>query len=483
MKRVITCILTFALLLSVCLFAVSAQGTGSLTMTSAEGKQGDTITVDVNLASNPGLITMKFAIGYPDDLELTAVQNSGLLNGWTTPAPTVQSPYTIRWADSLSTTNNTATGKILTLTFKIKDDATPGEQTISLTFNESRDAVGARNTFENASATVTVKCKSHIFGNYSSLNDTQHVRTCTACGFEEKSNHGFGAWAPSGSNHTRTCTDCNHPQTGDHRWNSGVVTTPANCKDPGTKTFTCLDCGAEDPRPIDVTEDHVWGNWVKLDDTNHKRTCSVCEKPETAAHRWNNGVVTTPANCKDPGTKTFTCLDCGAEDPRPIDVTEDHVWGNWENLDETNHKRICSVCEKPETAAHAKGNKLTAGETTHWYLCACGIKMEETDHAYDETKWASDDDNHWHTCACGAKSEAVAHSWDEGKVTTAATTKKEGVKTFTCKDCADVKTEKLPKLETPSTGDNTMILPFVLLMILSAAGVAVTVIGKKRAAR
>ena len=39
------------------------------------------------------------------------------------------------------------------------------------------------------------------------------------------------------------------------------------------------------------------------------------------------------------------------------------------------------------------------------------------------------------------------HSWDEGKVTKQATTAEEGVKTYTCTICNEVKTESIPKLD------------------------------------
>ena len=78
--------------------------------------------------------------------------------------------------------------------------------------------------------------------------------------------------------------------------------------------------------------------------------------------------------------------------------------------------------------------------------------------------------------------DKLPHDFDEGVVTKEPTTKAEGEKTYTCKDCGATKTEAIAKLETPKTDDNSMILAFVLLMVLSAAGVAVTVIGKKRVA-
>ena len=55
MKRVFVCLLTALLLLGTCLFAVSAAGTGSLSATSASGYRGDTVTVAVNMNSNPDL--------------------------------------------------------------------------------------------------------------------------------------------------------------------------------------------------------------------------------------------------------------------------------------------------------------------------------------------------------------------------------------------------------------------------------------------
>lgn len=43
--------------------------------------------------------------------------------------------------------------------------------------------------------------------------------------------------------------------------------------------------------------------------------------------------------------------------------------------------------------------------------------------------------------------KATGHSWDSGKVTEAATCKKEGTKTYTCKNCGETKTESIPKTE------------------------------------
>ena len=65
-----------------------------------------------------------------------------------------------------------------------------------------------------------------------------------------------------------------------------------------------------------------------MNDTTHKRSCSVCGKnEETASHTWNAGVETTKPGCGSEGVKTFTCTDnCGATKTEPIPATGNHTW-------------------------------------------------------------------------------------------------------------------------------------------------------------
>ena len=55
---------------------------------------------------------------------------------------------------------------------------------------------------------------------------------------------------------------------------------------------------------------HSWSNWTKVDNTNHKRTCTDPSHVETKAHSWDNGVVTTQATTTSEGVKTYTCSVC-----------------------------------------------------------------------------------------------------------------------------------------------------------------------------
>ena len=118
---------------------------------------GKTIELTVSIENNPGIISLRSLISYDTSvLELKSVTNLGLLNGYTTPSSTISSPYTVRWADSLATTNNETNGAIMKLVFDVKEDAEPGEYNIGIALKEARNADGQSVVFASATSTVTV---------------------------------------------------------------------------------------------------------------------------------------------------------------------------------------------------------------------------------------------------------------------------------------------------------------------------------------
>lgn len=423
MKKIIISLMLAVLLLSTCLFSVSAAGNGSLSATSASGYRGDTVTVNVNLGSNPGLITMKFQVSYSSNLTLLSVSNSGLLGGWTTPSPTISSPYTLRWADSLATENNTATGKLVTLTFKINDNAAIGTETVSINFNESRDAAGSKNTFNSTSATITVKCR-HDYGSWTKVDDNQHGKTCDLCGDVQKENHGwdagiqtkkpsckeegektyscsacngtktetldrtddhnYGDWVKvDGNDHSHTCSICQGTETVAHTWDNGTETKKATCKETGIMTYTCTGkgCGATYTEDIPLSTKHTFGNLSAVDDVQHKDTCSVCKQEIKENHNYNSGVVTKKPTCKEDGEKTYTCKDCNHKKMETLDKTEDHKYGAWQKADANNHKRSCSVCQKEESVAHTYKTSWSKDKSGHWHECSgCKDKIDFVEH-------------------------------------------------------------------------------------------------------
>ena len=226
---------------------------------------------------------------------------------------------------------------------------------------------------------------------------------------------------------------------------------------------------------LEVVCAHSFGAWTKVDADKHERTCTKCGKPETAAHKWDNGVETTPATCQAPGEMTYTCDDCGATKTSPIDQ-KDHEYGEWTKIDDATHGRTCKYCPDTQTEAHAFSDTLTVGADTHYNECACGAKANEAPHAFDAA-WTADENKHWHACACGAKSGEAKHTWDEGVVTKEPEGKNKGEKTYTCTECQKT---KVVKFGNPATADNALLVPAILLVALSGMGITAVVWYRKK---
>ncbi len=424
------------------------------------------------------------------------------------------------------------------------------------------------------------------FGDSVQIPDTteQAIKyTCMACG-ETKielyhETHSYGNWKKLDDEiHERVCS-CGKKETASHAWDEGETTVPPTHTSEGEKVYTCLDCGATKTVEIPITEAHEYGDWVNVDENNHKRTCP-CGKEETASHAWDKGETTVPPTHTSEGEKVYTCLDCGTTKTEEIPKTEAHEYGDWVNVDENNHKRTCP-CGKEETASHAWDKGETTVPPTHTtegekiYTCTgCGATKKEAlapsahvlgawskvdvnfhkrsctiegcdlveyahhawaiktsddmyivgegsgvggslswddlfsgadvgqgiyectdcgqvyerdpdqlpDHIYSESWTPADDTNHQKTCPCGdviteghgfgdwtkvdgnshkkfcsacGHTVTAAHAWNEGVITIPSTHTTLGVKTYTCTDCGATKTEDVAKTPAHEHGDWT----------------------------
>ena len=65
-KRIIALLLSLILLLLLNLTAF-AEGTPQITLSDVSGNPGDSVTVDIKIDNNPGIMTMAFSIKYDSD--------------------------------------------------------------------------------------------------------------------------------------------------------------------------------------------------------------------------------------------------------------------------------------------------------------------------------------------------------------------------------------------------------------------------------
>ena len=235
------------------------------------------------------------------------------------------------------------------------------------------------------------------------------------------------------------------------------------------------------------------------------KSCSICGAKgtatfaagELAAHTYDKEVVAekyeaTPATCTQKGTYYKSCV-CGAKG------TETFVGGEL-----AAHEYTKEVEDEAYFAAEAT---CTSGKT-YYKLCAACDAVSTTEtfevgepiaHTFEkevvDAKFLATEATckakatYYKSCVCGAKGtetfeagELAEHKFGEGKITTEPTAEKAGVKTYTCEVCGETKTEEVPYVETPATGDTAILLPMILLAVMSICGMAVVVVMKKRAA-
>ncbi len=151
------------------------------------------------------------------------------------------------------------------------------------------------------------------------------------------------------------------------------------------------------------------------------------EVPAILALKWNSGTGTldeVAAAAKDTGNIRF-CYGIGAD--QYGSAAGKRLVSNIAAVEVT-------YCQHTNLEPSVKENENSATCTK--------------DGSYDEVVYCSD---------CGEEVsretktiKAPGHSWDDGVITTKPTTRKEGVKTFTCTECGATKTKAVPKLDKPT---------------------------------
>ena len=420
MKKVVSALLIMLMLCNLLPFSAVAAGNGSISMGSASGAQGDSVTLNVNLTNNPGLVTMTIKVSYDTSvLQLTKVSDPQLLVGAQL-NPRYNSPYTISWVDGTTTVNNTKTGEIAAFTFKILDTAKVGDSTVTLQFVDSYDTNYQENSFSASSGKVSVTCKSHHFGSYTKVNDNQHSRTCSACG---------------------------HVETTNHSWNGGTVTKQATCKESGTKEYTCTACGAKKTETVAKTNSHSWGGYTVTKQPTctaagvQTRTCSVCGKTESqtvnaTGHKFGAWAQSKAPTCTEKGEEKRSCSACGHAETRAIDALG-HSFSHPTVTKEPTCTETgvetgkCSRCGQTTTnTLKAKGHKFGAWADTKAATCTEGGTQERKCSVCDATESRS--------------TKALGHDFENPTIVKEATISSTGLKEGKCKRCGETTSEVIP---------------------------------------
>ena len=213
--------------------------------------------------------------------------------------------------------------------------------------------------------------------------------------------------------------------------------------------------------------------------------CSVCGYEITPAlgHVHKNNLTKVPAetaDCEKDGNIEYYTCSCGkwfSDATASVEITDkDSV------VIKGGHKYGELVQEEP--AVHTATEKKD-GMKAHYFCDECDTyftadKVATTKealvianaHSYG-TEWKSDKDNHWNECACGDKANTAAHKDEnsDGKC---------DVCQYNIGTPGGSTGDDKPS-DNPQTGDNSNMILWISLLMISALGVvATTILGKKK---
>ena len=282
---------------------------------------------------------------------------------------------------------------------------------------------------------------------------------CTAT-TEQRSIAALGHnWKDNGDE-TAICTRNGCKATHTHELDSGTTTVKPTCTATGEKEYccTCTNC------PYKKTESLKATGHKNKETRNYKKPtcqaegytgdiyCKDCgilissgKVTKKYDHDWDRGTVTKEATCKEEGSATYTCENCGETETVSIKKTA-HNYKIMEQKDATCTENgylisACQTCndkKKEEIAAkgHSKGirNKKTAtckaeGYTGDTYCRICKTLLEE-----------------------GKILPKLEHQWNDGTVTKRATYETAGELTYRCRKCAAKRIISIEKLAYPKAG-------------------------------
>ena len=303
--------------------------------------RGDTVSVTVELKSNLGIVLAEHKLAFDTDIfDYVTAESNNLMYLEEMPEE-AQSPDWIapkvkdgalQLTDGYSfyTMNSTKTGKLYTITFKVKDDAAIGKTTL---------------TYDGE------------FSHYTGIQ-------------------GFDTYGTS-------CSPLEIQVLCSHESVSENVIKEATCTEEGQKQIICDICHEVVDTQTIAKKAHQPGEWevekeaTCTEDGTKVQKCTVCQtvvNTETIpalGHTHETEEITKEATCTEAGEKKYTCTRCGEVVTEEIPALGHN--GEWVTVKEATEtekglmRNICKVCnsvlEEKEIPVIQKETETTVKET------------------------------------------------------------------------------------------------------------------------
>ncbi len=160
-NRPVSLFLAFLIVIATGMPIAVAVSQPTIIVGSVEGNPGDTISVQITVENNPGIIALRIFVEYDAKvLQLTDVQDGTVFStGKSTFNNHLEAiPFTMLWEDGASKVNYTSNGTLVTLTFTVLESAKGGNSSVTVTYDSSStfnvDLVEVPFTIQNGSVSV-----------------------------------------------------------------------------------------------------------------------------------------------------------------------------------------------------------------------------------------------------------------------------------------------------------------------------------------
>ena len=451
MKRVLSILVSIAMILGLVLVPASATSTVptvTVQSLSEEAKPGDTVTLEVTIANNPGFTNFEWNIVYDDSkLELKSINTTEAISvpGYGTfNVPYISKENVTYIVEALVDTNRIICGgsdpfsenkTLFTLTFNVNAEAAAGDAEVKITSDKFENVATEEAIFATYVAGGVKVADIHTYGDLIPAKAEVHTQTkleaavaahyfCDHCDTyftaekkattlealtSEKPAHAYGEWQKSDEKHWKECSCGLKAEEADHAFDNDADATCDTCGY-NRVVHTCGDATLM-PGQAATCENAGWKDYYKCS-CNKLYADEACKSEITNLVAWQNGEgkiaaghtygelkaaqaeVHTQTELKAAVAAHYFCDDCDTY------FTEGKVATTLEAL----------TGEKP---AHSYGEWQKSDEK-HWKECSCGLKAEEVDHAFD-----NDADE---TCDCGYVREITGGSTTGGSTTGGSTT-------------------------------------------------------------
>lgn len=467
MKRKTAMILSLIMVFSLIFgnMSVMAEETnkGHVRVNSVSGAPGETVDVEVMLDKNPGIVALYLAIGY--DADVLTLNKGGVKPADTFPVSDYMAgdlnanPVVVSWLLAMAAENDISTGKLVTLSFTISEDAQPGQSydiTVGQYANNAPFDIDYNDVefeYQTGKVNVTVPAHDHVFDGRTEIIQEA---TCTKEGKVKVycSVEGCDAYQEK-----------TVPAAG-HKAGKWEIVKEAACTEEGLKVQKCTVCGVKIKEEVINAKGHVWGEWVTEKEPeigvegSKNRTCTVCGTVErqmipAIIHEDKDHVfdgkstIVKEATCTEDGILRTECsfAGCSAYQDTVIPA-KGHTAGEWvvekeATCTESGLKRkYCTVCHEKiaEEILSAKGHD--GGE---WEI------VDEADCIHEGKK-----EQYCTVCheKCGEEVlPAKGHMFGEWTVVKEPTFHEDGLKERICEVCGDKLEASVPKLSESHVHD------------------------------